>query len=372
MMKTIAAMMMAVLASQAGAQSTQGRTSGQLAQEAADTSSRLNAARANGSVESSRLESARNLDKAMAAKVVEAAANTLGPRDPAEAAATRRADASMNAAMKNVSSAGRILLAQSDARGATTAPDRPSSAAVDAPSGGTGPKPAPLKPVSIENPGVPGSKIIITCTGAAFFDSETAIALFTDNVEVRHPQFFVSCDEFEVHMVKDEKPKDGKPAPAANTAGGKAKAKGKGVDPIKDPLSAPPTATPAAPGAASGGQMPSGESDIKFAIARGRMVTIEKLTENGEVQIGHAKHATYEGATGNITLRDFPQVQRGSNLQIATDPSTVMVLKQNGALDTKGPSRTEIIQQDKSKPTKLNSQPPPPVASPNAGATSPR
>lgn len=118
--------------------------------------------------------------------------------------------------------------------------------------------------------------------------------------------------------------------------------------------------------------MPSGESDIKFAIARGRMVTIEKLTENGEIQIGHAKHATYDGATGNITLRDFPQVQRGSNLQIATDPSTVMVLKQNGALDTKGPSRTEIIQQDKSKPTKLNSQPPPPTASPNAGATSPR
>ena len=48
MMKTIAAMMMAVLATQAGAQSTQSRTSAQLAQEASDTSARLNAARENG------------------------------------------------------------------------------------------------------------------------------------------------------------------------------------------------------------------------------------------------------------------------------------------------------------------------------------
>ena len=193
---------------------------------------------------------------------------------------------------------------------------------------------------------MPGSKVIITCTGAAFFDSETSIALFTENVEVRHPQFYVLCDEFEVHMIKEEKPKEGE--------------KPKAADPIKDPIKEP--AKPA------GAQPPGGDSSIKFAIARGRMVTIEKLTETGEVQVGHAKHATYEGSTGNILLRDFPQVQRGQHLQIATDPSTTMVLKQNGALDTKGPSRTEIVQEANPKSTP-RPNPPPQTASPNPNAS---
>jgi hypothetical protein len=85
------------------------------------------------------------------------------------------------------------------------------------------------------------------------------------------------------------------------------------------------------------------------------------------VQVGHAKHATYDGATGDILLRDFPQVQRGQHLQIATSPATTMTLKQNGALNTRGPSRTEIIQDTKPKGgSKLNSPPPPaPAANPN-------
>ena len=179
---------------------------------------------------------------------------------------------------------------------------------------------------------MPGSKVIITCTGAAFFDSETSIALFTDNVEVRHPQFFVLCDEFEVHMLKDEKPKEGeKPkAEAKPDAGGATKA-------------------PGTPAGGTGETAPDNDSGIKFAIARGRMVTIEKLTETGEIQVGNARHATYDGATGDILLRDFPQVQRGHHLQIATSPATTMTLKQNGALNTRGPSRTEIIQDAKTK-----------------------
>ena len=153
-------------------------------------------------------------------------------------------------------------------------------------------------------------------------------------------------------MLKEEKPKPGAPD-----------GKGKN-DPIKNPLMEP--AKPAAPGAPAKGAdgQPVSDSSIKFAIARGRMVTIEKLTETGDLQIGHAKHATYDGATGNILLRDFPQVQRGQHLQIATDPVTTMTLKQNGALDTKGPSRTEIVQ-DKPKSNSGLKSPPPPAASPN-------
>lgn len=371
MKKTLTALILTCLGANVIAQTKNGtRSSGQLAAEAADTASRLNATRQAGEVEAGKLNAERQTERTMAAKAAQAAADLLLPRDAAETATTKRADASMSAAMKNLSPAGRVLLAQSDAAGATKAPDRPSSSTAAAPPTGGAPKPAPLKSATVANPDAQGKPIIITCTGAAYFDSKTSVALFTENVEVRHPQFFVSCDEFEVHMVKDEAPKDGAPAGTAAAGGAKGKSKGKAADPIKNPLAAPPGQS--APGGAASGNAAAdgmGESSIKFAIARGRMVTIEKLTENGEVQIGHSKHATYEGATGNITLREFPQVQRGQHLQIATDPSTVMVLKQNGALDTKGPSRTEIIQQQEKKPTRLNSLPPAPNASPNPGAT---
>lgn len=385
MKKVFCVMMLAVLAADASAQIGRSlaktRSSSQLAQDSAEAAAKLGSAQKNTEVEQGRLNDSRSRENTMADKATKAAAELQRAPDPVEAATSRRANASMRTALGNVSEEGKMLLAQSAARGPTSAPPKPeliksdSDAGSAVPSsGGAGPKPGQMKPVSLENPGVPGSKIIITCTGAAFFDSEKSIAIFTENVEVRHPQFFVSCDEFEVHMVKDEKPKDGE-APKS----GEPIKPGTAIK-VSDPISAPPEKAKPAPaaggGAAPGGGMAGADSSIKFAIARGRMVTIEKLTETGEIQVGHSKHATYEGATGNILMRDFPQVQRGQHLQIATDPSTTMLLKQNGALDTKGPSRTEIVQEDKAKAnSKLNSPPPTPTASPNPSAsptTSPR
>lgn len=347
--------MTALLCAQVQAQTSRGplrmRTSQELSQDSREAAEKLGAARSGGEVEQGRIDGARATDSVMTEKARKAAADLLRPPNPAETAATKRADESMAAAMKNVTAEGKALLAQGAARGSTSAPPR-----ADVVKAEDAPKPKPLTPAPIENPAVPGDKVIITCTGAAFFDSETSIMLFTDNVEVRHPQFFVLCDEFEVHMLKEEKPKEGAPV--------------KSGDAIKSPIMEP--AKPVAAGATGAGKpatgadgQPVSDSSIKFAIARGRMVTIEKLTETGDIQVGHSKHATYDGATGNILMRDFPQVQRGQHLQIATDPSTTMTLKQNGALDTKGPSRTEIIQDAKPKSgTHLNT-PPPPTASPN-------
>lgn len=362
---------LALLVSGAHAQSkgtggSKPRSSSQVRADARETAGRLQAVERNGTAEQGRLAQSRANENAMSDKASRATAAGVPALSAAEQAAVRSGDASMSTALKNLSAEGRDLLAQNSPVGTAGGAPKAEVVRQDSPApDGPAPKPTQLRPVSLENPGPPGSQIVITCTGAAFFDSAKSIALFTDNVEVRHPQFFVSCDEFEVHLIKDQKPKEDATKPGE--AKGTPVAKGKPGDPAPNPDTATKGGTA---GAQSGDSAP--DTNIKFAIARGRMVTIEKRTETGEIQVGHAKHATYEGATGNILLRDFPQVQRGQHLQIATDPATTMLLKQNGALETKGPSRTEIVQEDKTKkPSKLNSQAPAPVASPNVPAPSP-
>jgi lipopolysaccharide export system protein LptA len=185
-----------------------------------------------------------------------------------------------------------------------------------------------------------GVKTTITCTGATFFDANKMIAIFSDNVEVRHPQFFISCDELEVHMVKEDGAKPG--------AAAKAK---------------PPNPAPAAPPVEVA--TPENATGVKFAIARGRMVVIEKLTETGELQVGKCRHATFEGSTEDMLLRDFPQVQRGNTLQVATDPSTTMTIKKNGQFSASGPSRTDIVKDVPTKKKTTLGTPAAPVPSPN-------
>ena len=103
------------------------------------------------------------------------------------------------------------------------------------------------------------------------------------------------------------------------------------------------------------------DSGIEIAYARGTMVTIEKFDENGELQIGHCNEvAIYEGKTGNITLRGWPSVQRGSKLLEATDPRCVIVIDQAGRLKADGGVfRTTLI--DEKAAAAPGSQPPAPT-----------
>ena len=168
-----------------------------------------------------------------------------------------------------------------------------------------------------------GTRMEITSQGALYFDPSQSIGVFTDDVVVNHPQFHLTCDELEVYLLKDGEKK--KPEPAAGD---------KGVAAAVPEGSEPPPAD-------------KGDAQIKQAIAKGRKVVIQKLDENGEIQVGICRHATYIGESGDIIMRDMPQVQRGRNATIATDPSTYMIIKQNGQFKTFGPARTEIIQKDK-------------------------
>ena len=82
--------------------------------------------------------------------------------------------------------------------------------------------------------------------------------------------------------------------------------------------------------------------------------------------LGRSDHAVYLAKTGNFELTGNPRVQQGLNTHVATSPDTVMVLNNNGELQTTGPSRTEIRQPPKSEttPTPSPSTTPKPSATP--------
>jgi len=247
----------------------------------------------------------------------------------AEDAVQKAADQKISTALSNVSTPeGKMLLAQNAASGPGRAPDAseviPAAKVVPA----TVPdvsdaKPQALKPTPLAATKKEAARTIITSQGAAFFDSKQAMGVFTDDVVVNHPQFHLTSDELEVYMIKQAAPKEGE-APAEKSD----------KPPVREAGVLPGEKGPAQP-----------DNNIRQAIAKGRKVVIQKLSENGEAQIGTCRHATYVGATGDIIMRDYPQVQRGPNVVIATDPSTVMTIKQNGELVTKGPNRVDIIQE---------------------------
>lgn len=240
--------------------------------------------------------------------------------DKVEATGNTAQDAQLNSALESVSTdEGKVLLAQNSNAPTMRSPgaDQVVPSAQVNPADVSAAKPQPIRPTPLNRPAKQEpERTVITSEGAAFFDSKQAMGVFTDDVIVNHPQFHITCDVLEVYMLKDGETPEAKPRPA-NVLPGEAEH------------------TP--------------DSSVKQAIAKGRKVVIQKLSETGEVQIGICRHATYVGATGEIIMRDYPQVQRGRNVVIATDPSTVMTIKPTGELRTQGPNRVDIIQGDANK-----------------------
>ncbi len=157
----------------------------------------------------------------------------------------------------------------------------------------------------------------IDAKGGAYFHSSQKIIIFTEDVNVAHPTFDLQCDKLEIFLYEDsELSGSGAGASAGQPAGGA------GVV-----------------GGAFGGN-----KSIKRAIATGYVV-ITKTGAGGDAQVGKARHATFESASGDVILRDYPQVQRGSNLIIATDRTTTIVLRADGNMEVHGPSKTEIVKE---------------------------
>ncbi len=281
----------------------------------------LQKAKADASAETLKREVEKAADRGQIEKLVEKAKQTQAAPS---SDTPKKDDSKLQQVLSEVAPEGRTLVAQSATATAMKAPDASSvvkagSVKHTAAAAGSGPQPQPL-PATPLNPTTKKEPepINITSQGELFFDSTNSIAVFTDDVVVVHPQFHMTGDVLEVYMNKDEKTPEG----TAKTSD-----------------ASPPAPKPEAPG------MGVGNSSIRQAIAKGRKVVIQKLSETGEMQIGICRHATYIGATGEIVMRDYPQVQRGQSLIIGTSPTTIITIKPSGELRTQGPSETKIIQE---------------------------
>lgn len=280
----------------------------------------LEKAKADSSAEALKREAEKAADRGQIDKLVEKAKQSQSA--PTEET-PKKDDSRLQQVLAEVAPEGRTLVAQSATAPAMKAPDaasavKPSSVKHTA-AAGSAPQPQPL-PATPLNPATKKEPehTVITSQGEAFFDSKNSMGVFTDDVVVVHPQFHLTGDVLEIYMNKEEK----KESPVPKSGDGQ----------------------PSAP-KPEAGSLPVGDSNINKAIAKGKKVVIQKLSETGEMQIGICRHATYIGATGEIIMRDYPQVQRGKSVIIGTSPTTVMTIKPSGELITQGPNKVDIIQE---------------------------
>ncbi|MCB1208039.1 MAG: hypothetical protein KDK97_01870 [Verrucomicrobiales bacterium] len=292
----------------------------------------------------------------MERKIAAAVANANAQPSPAAKAQSLRSREGIAAAIGNLTSEGkRRLAAGESAAPATLPPSRmqvaqaktePSSPAVAPSSAATAspgvPRPVPLKPATLANPKLKGNTITIEAD-SNLFDPNTNIGIFQGNVRVRSPEFYLEADEFEVHMkrevVGDAKAPTVPPAPVA-----------KAGDPNVITSETIPGGAAPAQGAKDAAMPPAEQSSVERAIARGRRVIIEKLTETGDVQVGQCKRAVWNGQTHEMLLEIMPQVQRDNNLVIATAESTTMTILESGRFTSNGPTTTQILQGADAKP----------------------
>ncbi len=156
----------------------------------------------------------------------------------------------------------------------------------------------------------------ITASRETTFDEKARVAVFSGDVTVVDTQFNLTCDKLTAYLKKP---------------GADAKADAKG------------DAKADATAEKKGGPEVGGGLDR--VLAEGNVViTQEKAAANGEVTryVGKAAKAEYNAATGDVTLKGWPQIQQGINNQVATAEGTVMILNKSGRLKTIGPSKTEI------------------------------
>ncbi len=213
--------------------------------------------------------------------------------------------------------------AQARARRATPAPtptpapaasaDRELSPPMDKGTAALGPEPAT-------------SETEILATVGAQFSAKERVATFDGDVRVTDPRFQLACDELTVYLKKTSaKPAPGAPPPADGTPA---------------PIAAP-APSPADDQSAMGG-------GIDHAIATGHVIIVQErpATDGGDPKrsVARGERADFDNNTGDMVLHGLPSVEQNGNTHVATSTNTVMTLRRDNSLVTKGPSRTLITQ----------------------------
>lgn len=223
--------------------------------------------------------------------------------------------------------------------------NRPAAAATPIPT----PTPAPAlasqdqelsppmdKGTAILGPDAPTSETEILAMQGAQFSAKERVAIFTGDVRVTDPRFQLACDEFTVYLKKTSAAKPGSaPAP--------------------DGTATPPPVAAATPAPESSDDNQSAMGGgIDHAIAKGHVIIVQErpATDGGDPKrsVGRGERADFDNNTGDMVLHGLPSVEQNSNTHVATSENTVMTLRRDNSLVTKGPSRTLIIQRKTDTP----------------------
>jgi lipopolysaccharide transport protein LptA len=137
------------------------------------------------------------------------------------------------------------------------------------------------------------SRTVIESDDGASFENTSNSAEFTGHVVVKDSQFDLTCDKLHVILRADRK-------------------------------------------------------GLEKVVASGNVVIVqERKNDRGDLvkSIGKCGKATYDAATGDVTMENWPQIQQGINNQVATQQNTVMILNAKGRSRTIGGQRTMIVDQ---------------------------
>jgi len=171
---------------------------------------------------------------------------------------------------------------------------------------------------------------------ASTFNNDTHIAIFTDNVTVKNPEFNVICDKLTATLHH---------GPQANPKR----------------TYATPLGLPAASASPESAERKGGLQKALAESNPGQIVTItqDKVNPDGSVKhsVGHSRKAFYDAETGDILLSGGkPDMKQDENLMVALEDRTILILNRDGRTRSVGPSKTYIIQSspNKKEPSKAN------------------
>lgn len=174
----------------------------------------------------------------------------------------------------------------------------------------------------------PTSETEILAMQGAQFSAKERVATFTGDVRVTDPRFQLACDELTVYLKKTSGSK-----PAAS--------------PAPDGTATPPPVAAASPAPDADDQSAMG-GGIDHAIAKGHVIIVQEraATDGGDPKrsVGRGERADFDNNTGDMVLHGLPSVEQNGNTHVATSENTVMTLRRDNSLVTKGPSRTLITQ----------------------------
>jgi lipopolysaccharide export system protein LptA len=154
---------------------------------------------------------------------------------------------------------------------------------------------------------------------ASEYDQRVHQAIFTGDMIVDDPDFYLTCDKLTAFLKQDKTALEPKP-------------------PV-----APPNPPPG--NQREKGIPKRGAGGLERAIAEGSVVIRqEKIEPDGKVivNIGHSRKATYDAASGSLVLTGLPRVQQGLSTCIGLTEKTVITLTRDGEMRVSGDSKTVI------------------------------